>query len=1042
MSASPTLPLRPPRDHENPALPHRNREPAAATLLPFADAASALGGRRGDSPWFQSLNGRWKFFYAATPDAMPAGFESAACDVSAWDAIPVPGNWQMSGYGRPQYTNVNYPIPVDKPYVPDANPVGLYVRAFSPPADWKGRQTILHFAGVDSCFQVWVNGRPAGFSKGAHLPAEFNITPFLTAGENRLTVQVWQWSDGTYLEDQDMWRLSGIFRDVYLYAMPEVHMRDVRVRTPLDKPYRHATLDVRARVRHYGKRARPGVALHGALLDAAGRTVLELPPVEVRAAPGEEAEATWRAPVRNPAPWNAEQPNLYTLVLTLTAADGAVLEAQSVRVGFRQVEIRDRQLLVNGRPVKLRGVNRHESHPDLGHVVPLDHMRRDLVLMKQHNINAVRTSHYPCDPRWYDLCDELGLYIVDEADLEAHGYGYTAEDIPARDPAWKDAFVDRAVRMAERDKNHPCVILWSLGNESGYGPNHDAMAEAIRAIDPTRPIHYCGAGEAPVVDVVSEMYSPLERLLAEGARTDDARPFFLCEYAHAMGNGPGNLKEYWDAIRAHPRLIGGCVWEWCDHGLRRKTPDGREWFAYGGDFGDQPNDGNFCIDGLVSPDRAPHPGLIEYKKVLEPVAVTAVDLKRGRVEILNRQDFAGLEAYACRWSVTRDGATVQEGDLELPDVAAGAKAALTVPWKRPAAASPADDRIFLSFALKQETGWAPRGHEVAWAQFDLPTPKVSVAAPARRPLPPLAREEDERAVRLTSDAFSLVFDKADGAIREWLYAGVPLMTSGPRFQAWRAPTDNDATRWGSERAAIRWREAGLDRLQQRIEAVTVTPLGKHAVAIDLGAVYAAPALRPAFHCAIRTVVHSSGDVVIRADVRPAATLPPLPRLGLRLRLPGRFDRLAWYGRGPHETYVDRRESGYVGVFHGAVREQYVPRVRPQENGNKTDVRWAAVTDIRGLGLLAVGLPRLEVSAHHYTAEDFTAATHAHELTRRDETILNLDYRQAPLGSNSCGPGPLPQHLLKPEPVVFSLRLRPLALETDDPMALSRIPVET
>jgi beta-galactosidase/beta-glucuronidase len=1027
----------PPRDWENPALLHRHREPAAATLLPFADAGSALRGVRGDSPWFSLLNGSWKFFYGPSPAAVPAGFEAPGFDVSAWDLIPVPGNWQMSGYGHPHYTNVNYPIPVDKPFVPDENPVGLYVRPFTVPADWKGRQVFLHFAGVDSCFYVWVNGQMAGFSKVPHMPAEFNITPFLKPGANTLAVQVLQWSDGTYLEDQDMWRLSGIFRDVYLYATPDVRLRDVRVRTPLDKHYRNATLEVRALVHNHGARTRQALALKAALVDADGRTVLDqVAAADLRAPAGDDTEVAFLAAVRRPKLWNAEEPNLYTLILTLATAEGEVLEVHSVRVGFRQVEIRDRQFWVNGRSIKLRGVNRHESHPDLGHTVPLDHMLSDIVLMKQHNINTVRTSHYPDDPRWYDLCDALGLYIIDEADLEAHGYGYDAADIPARDPAWQDAFVDRAVRMAERDKNHPCIVMWSLGNESGYGQNHDAMAAAIRAIDPTRPIHYERAGEAPVVDVVSEMYTSLPNLIKQGEKADDARPYFMCEYAHAMGNSPGNLKEYWDAIWKYPRLIGGCVWEWTDHGIRRKLPDGREGFAYGGDFGEQPHDGNFCIDGLIFPDRIAHPGLTEYKKILEPVTVTAVDLRRGKVEFCNRQDFAGLDAFACLWTVKRDGRTVQEGTLELPELAPFTTTTLTVPVKLPKAADAADYWLTLSFVLKRETAWAPRGHEVAWAQFELPAVKAAApAAPVSR-MPALACEESESVVRIAAGSFSLVFDKHAGVIRDWLYEGLPLVNLGPQFQTWRAPTDNDGTLWGSEKAAILWRAAGLDRLQQRIAGLTVTR-HKQGVAIDMQAVYGARALRPAFHCHFRTLVYGSGDVVVHTHVKPRADLPPLARLGLRLRLPGTLDRFAWYGRGPHETYVDRQESGRMDVFRGTVQEQYVPYIRPQENGNKTGVRWAAVTDMRGFGLLAVGMPRLEVSAHHHTAEDFTKATHTYDLVRRNETILNLDHRQAPLGSNSCGPGPLPEYLIKPEEVTFSMRLKPFATETSDPMMLAR-----
>ena len=602
---------------------------------------------------------------------MPSKYPKVSA--AGWDRIPVPSNWQMHGYGIPQYTNVNYPYPIDPPHVPQENPVGLYRRAFAVPADWKGRQVFLVFDGVDSAFYCWVNGRQVGYSQGSHMPSEFNVTAFLKpGGKNTLDVQVFQWSDGSYLEDQDMWRLSGIFRDVYLFSAPPLHLRDVFIRTPLDRDCRHATLHVQARLRNYGAAAKSH-RVQAQLLDGAGGKVLDAEVGRVGAlAAGREKLLEARFPIAEPALWSAETPYLYTLLLTLLDSKGNTVEIESFPVGFRQVEIRGGRFLVNGKPVLLRGVNRHESDPDTGHAVSFDSMARDIEMMKRHNINAVRTSHYINDPRWYDLCNRYGLYVVDEADLETHGFGYIADDIPTRRPEWKAAFVDRAERMVERDKNQPCVVIWSLGNESGFGPNHQAMTERIRRTDPTRPIHYEGERATPgydgppVGDIESVMY-PTVDFLQEQGRKKDPRPFFVCEYAHAMGNGPGNLKEYWDAIRAHPRLMGGCVWEWCDHGIRqrlrrasRRTKKGADWFAYGGDFGDQPNDGNFCIDGLVFPDRRPHPALLEYKKVLEPVAVDAVDLAKGRVKLRNRYDFLALDHLDAHWRLLRDDRVLQQ----------------------------------------------------------------------------------------------------------------------------------------------------------------------------------------------------------------------------------------------------------------------------------------------------------------------------------------------------------------------------------------------
>jgi beta-galactosidase/beta-glucuronidase len=624
--------------------------------------------------------------------------------------------------------------------------------------------------------------------------------------------------------------------------------------------------------------------------------------------------------------------------------------------------------------------------------------------------------------------------------------------------------------MVERDKNHPSIIIWSLGNESGYGPNHDAMAEWIRGVDPTRLIHYEGAHDSPMVDIVSTMYPTVERLIEEGKRTDDDRPFFMCEYAHAMGNGPGNLKEYWEAIRAHPRLLGGCIWEWVDHGIRQRTESGEEWFAYGGDFGDEPNDGNFCIDGLNFPDRIPHTGLIEYKKIIEPVQVEPVDLGTGKVRAVNRYQFSSLSHLHGYWSVTRDGEVVEEGSLPRLDTAAGKSEEVTLEPHPPSplpvhgegamAAAGAECWLNISFTLAKDTLWAKRGHEVAWAQFEMPTDSESRESRVEIGRPSLdlrlSTVEADTFVTIQGEDFVVVFDRLRGVMSSWKWRGVELLTVGPRLNVWRAPTDNDV------HIAREWRRAGLDRLQHRVSGFEIRephppcPLPVNGegealrsakaapfVEVEIESVLAPYSLAPAFSCTYRYTIYGTGDIVIDTTVTPRRELPPLPRIGLQMRLPGTFDRFSWYGRGPHESYADRKESARVGVYRGTVQEQYVPYIFPQENGNKTDVRWAAVTDIRGMGLLAVAVasgggvrkPRhrrlheacaqlLNVSVHHYTTEDFTNARHTYELVRRDETILNLDHAQAPLGSASCGPGPLEKYLLKAEPTEFSVRLRP------------------
>ncbi len=1021
------------KDWENPHLLHRHREPARATLFPFADEAGALAGERGASPYFKSLNGQWQFYYCPSPASVPEGFEKDDFDARGWDSIPVPGNWQMHGYGKPNYTNVNYPYPLDPPHVPDDNPVGLYQRTFDLPETWAGRRYFLNFEGVDSAFYVWVNGKLAGFSKGSHVPSEFDVTRWIHQGENRLAVQVFQWSDGSYLEDQDMWRLSGIFRDVYLIAVPQMHLRDISVKTLLDRHYTDAELQLHVIVKNYSSKRLSRCAVMTTLLDAEGRRIVRRKITgRLTLAAGRETALSATLSVKAPKKWNAEEPNLYSLLVVLLGPQGDVVEVQCVKVGFRQVELRDQQLLINGASVKLRGVNRHEFHPDLGHVVPSALMEQDIRLMKRHNINTVRTSHYPDDPRWYDLCDRYGLYLVDEADLETHGFGYTAPDIPAKVPLWKEAFIDRAVRMVERDKNHPSVIIWSLGNESGYGQNHKAMASWIRKADPTRPIHYERAEEGQEVDIVSVMYPTVSKLIDQGQRTDDPRPFFMCEYALAMGNGPGNFKEYWEAIWKYPRLIGGCVWEWTDHGIRQRTADGREWFAYGGDFGDQPNDGNFCIDGLIFPDRVPHPSLLEYKKVLEPVQVQAVDLARGKVKLINRYDFLALDHLQGLWQLVKDGRVVQQGTFILPPIPARGEKAITLPYVLPATA---DGEYFLNvtFALIADAAWARAGHAVAASQLAVPLKSLPAILIKKACLPKLEIKNSTGAIAIKGEDVDLVFDRHSGTIASLVYHGIQMVNQGPLLQIWRAPTDND------QYAAKAWRQMGLDRLQHRIESVAIDQGDRRIVRVDVRAVLGAYSLAPVFKAMYSYLIYGSGDIVLLTRLTPCRqdNLQSLPRIGLCLHLAGTLDHFAWYGRGPHENYIDRRESAMVGLYSGLVQEQYVPYIKPQENGNKTDVRWAAVTNKQGLGLLAAGMPLMEVSAHHYTAEDFTLTPHAHELVRRHATMLNLDYRQGGLGSNSCGPEPLPQYLLEPRATAFTVRLKPFSSEVNTPMRLWR-----
>jgi beta-galactosidase/beta-glucuronidase len=1022
------------RDWENPQLLHRNTERPHASLLPFSDIESALTGERGASPAFKLLNGQWQFLYVQNPTEVPSDFHGEDFDSGDWDLIPVPSNWQLLGYGTPNYTNVRYPFPVDPPYVPQENPCGLYRRTFDLPAAWENQQIYLNFEGVDTAFYVWVNGQMVGFSKGSHMPSEFNITCHLTPGSNLLAVQVFQWADSSYLEDQDMWRLSGIFRDVYLLARSPLHLQDAHLTPRLDAGYKDGVLEMKLAIHNSGDQGSDPALLSAVLLDAAGLEVIPRTAVtEIGSLVSGGVKAVQTSlEISAPQKWSAEEPYLYTLLLTLASENGSVKEVIPFRIGFRKVEVIHQALFINGVAVKLQGVNRHETDPDSGHAVSYAAMLRDITLMKQNNVNTVRTSHYIDDPRWLDLCDRIGLYVVDEADLETHGMQFSGNlDELSSDPAWKQAYLDRAVRMVERDKNHPGIIFWSLGNESGYGPNHDAMAAWIRSVDETRLIHYEGAHESKVMDMVSVMYPSVEHLIQEGERSDDLRPYFMCEYAHAMGNGPGNLKEYWEAIRTHPRLIGGCVWEWVDHSIRQFTPEGEEWFAYGGDFGDEPNDGDFCVDGLNFPDRRPYPGLIELKKIYEPVVVEAVDLALGRIKINNRHAFSSLAYLAGTWRILQDGVLLSGGSLPNLDTPAGGSTVIDMPYSLPAPRPGAEYWLELSFTLAADTAWASAGHVVARAQFQIPVVVPPAHVHLVKGMPALEIEQEKNALIIQGDDFDLVFDTFNGTIAEWQSHGQSLLVEGPRLNVWRAPTDNDI------HVAEEWREAAFDRLQQRVENVSITTSLPGAVRIEVDAILAGYFKRPALTCTYRYTIYGSGDVVIETHVAPLDKLPVLPRIGLKLVLPGELENITWYGRGPHENYADRKESAFVGVYSGTVADQVVPYIFPQEFGNKSEVRWAALTDKRGAGLLVAGMPLINFSAHPYNLDNLTRATHTYELETQDEVHLYLDHRQAGLGSNSCGPGPLPEYLIQPEPVAFKVRLRPFTRDFSSPLWLSR-----
>ncbi|MEU1463429.1 glycoside hydrolase family 2 TIM barrel-domain containing protein [Streptomyces sp. NPDC005727] len=915
-----------------------------------------------------SLNGNWRFRLSDTADAEDDSFAREGYDAAGWAELRVPGHWVLQGHGSPVYTNHLYPFPVDPPRVPTENPTGDHLRVFDLPEDWPGEPdggAVLRFDGVESCARVWLNGTELGEFKGSRLPHEFAAGHLLRAAGNVLAVRVHQWSAGSYLEDQDQWWLPGIFRDVTLLHRPAGSTPDFFVHASYDHVAGTGTLRVDS--------------------DVAGRVTM--PDLGIDVATGE--------PVTVPAePWSAETPTLYDGVL----ATGG--ERVPLRIGFRTVELSDGLIKVNGRAVLFKGVNRHEWHPERGRALDLATMREDVLLMKRHNVNAVRTSHYPPHPAFLDLCDELGLWVVDECDLETHGFTEQGwRDNPVDDDRWTPALLDRAARMVERDKNHPAVVVWSLGNEAGTGRGLTAMAEWIHGRDPSRLVHYEGDLGCRDTDMYSRMYAghaEVERIgrgLDGGPRRRRELPFILCEYGHAMGNGPGGLADYQRIFEAHGRLQGGFVWEWIDHGIA----DERFGFAYGGDFGEELHDGNFVCDGLLFPDRRPSPGLVEYKKVIEPVAIEG-DGTGGGVRVTNKYDFADLSALAFTWAYQVDGETVASGALPVPPLAPGESAEVELP--EPPVTAPAGEAHWTVRALlAADTTWAPAEHVLAWGQFAVSARPVPSVPATDGPVP------GERVITLGPASF----DARSGALTA--IGGVAV--TGPRLDVWRATTDNDdGAAWQSDiRYGPLWRELGLHRMRHRLDAVEVDD---DALTVRTRV---APAAREFGLSAVYRWTSDGTRLGLTVSVTPDGDWTvPLPRLGIRFALAA-ADRVRWYGGGPGEAYPDSATASRVGRWESTVDDLQTPYVRPQENGARAGVRWAELG-----GLRIEGDPEFSLTARRWTTKHLDAAAHLTDLVPGDTVWVNLDHGLHGLGSQSCGPGPLPRYFLRAEPTRFSFVL--------------------
>jgi beta-galactosidase len=1034
-----------------------NKLPARNVAWPCPDAKTAWQSDYDHSPWVLSLNGQWSFNFAPDPDHRPLNFFAPGFDVSKWKNITVPSCWELEGlkidpvgqnnYGVPIYTNSNYPFSVKHyPHIMDdpnktytaytqRNPVGSYRRYFEVPANWGHGRTLIHFAGVYSAFYIWVNGHKVGYSENSRVPAEFDITDYLKAGSNLLAVEVYKWSDGSVLEDQDMWRLSGIFRDVFLYHTPPVSIWDFYVDTHLDEGLHNAGLNLHYTLRSNVKEAsnmRIRLSLRGPD-GVTGQQPLIDEPVTVVISGFNVERKTASVMVKHPLLWTSETPNLYDAMVELVQ-NGKVIEARRVDVGFRKIEVRDKQLFINNVSIKIKGVNRHESDPAGGYTLTREKMIKDIQLIKQDNLNFVRTSHYPNDPRWYELCNRYGLFLMDENNLETHGISYHKRILPGDDTTWKPAVLDRMQRMVIRDRNNPSVIIWSLGNEAGYGNDFMAMRETARAADPQlRPIHYADMNRA--ADFDSQTYPTttwlLQHVNGKAIRTGEhgelgtveqhgpypsGKPFIANEYAHAQANSLGNLQDYWDVFEKYPMLLGGFIWEWADQSLYKTDAAGKTFFAYGGDFGDQPNDNFRCIKGLVSGDRIPRPHYWEGKKVFQYIKVTADDISKGKVLIRNKYFFIPLTGFTADWVLEENGNPIANGTLALPVIKPGEEKGITIPWGKPVWKPGAEYFVTVKFRLRSNALWASAGHIVAWDQLPVSAPK---AAPQTVSKAKVSLTNDGSGWSASVNGTVTKVDAAHGFLSSYSVNGKEELSAPLKPNFWRVPTDNDLG-WKVPQNMGAWKDAVANAILQSLNGVLTNE------GAQITATWKLP--MDSTYTRVTYLLRNDGTLKVELLLNMGTKAPEIPRIGITFGIPGEWSDIKWYGRGPQENYRDRKTGYAVGLYRANVNSWITNYVRPQDNANRTDVRWIGFTDTKGDGLQVHSLNNVfGVTAWPYTQQDLETTTHDYLLPHRDMITVNVDGFQMGVGGDiSWG---LPVHkeyrILKKGEYIFSVELQGL-----------------
>ena len=1023
-----------------------NVELPRAHFVAYADRETALSG--GSNPNFQSLNGLWKFHYSDSPADRPARFFESGFDSSDWANIPVPSNWEREGYGVPIYINVPYPFEPDEPNVPTQdNPVGSYQRGFNVPESWPDKDIFLQFGAVSSAFYLWINGQYVGYSEGSKTPSEFDITDYLTPGENSVAVEVYRWSTGSYLEDQDFWSLSGIQRDVSLYARPKQRVRDYFVHAGLTGDYRDGDFRIEIELANTsGSSASRTLSVE--ILDGESTLYSETSNLEID---GPAATRSFSTTLPNVQAWSAETPNLYTLVISLTDDAGSASEFISQRIGFRTSEIINGRFRINGRLVRLKGTNLHEHHHDTGHVLDEATMLEDIRLMKAANLNAVRTSHYPFPERWYELTSEHGLYVVDEANIESHGYGYDHDKTLGNKAHWMPHHLDRTQRMVERDKNQPSIVIWSLGNEAGDGVNLGATYRWIKFRDPSRPIQYETEGDLEEVgerhsDFHSSMYWRHWHL-EEYAQTQNDRPFILIEYAHSMGNSTGNLSEYWDVIEKYDILAGGFIWDWVDQGLLEHDEAGTPYWTYGGDYGpaNVPSSGNFNFNGIVFSDRSVQPAYWEVKRVYQHVDFQVDDLDTGALTIANGYDFMSLRGFELHWELMKDGIAIESGVVDLLEIVSDGSRSIDLGYS-PTRWAGFTYHLNLRLVSPEARGILPAGHVYAEEQFFILS-SSAMDGDYRAENGSLTAEESEQAITITGENFSSRFDRDTGLLSSLIFEGEELLLRPLTPNFWRAPTDNDFGNYMPDWAQA-WEQAGRNRRLDSLRLIV-----KSADRVEIEAAYAFYDDHGGAVAEWRSkfTVWSTGDIDIENHFEKGRDLPIVPRIGMNLELPKRLNQTEWFGRGPFENYSDRKLAANVGRYRMPVSDHYVPYHRPQENGYKTDVRWLSLTDGRKTGLLveAHDYEFIAFGVHHNRQEDFIPPVkiaitsedgpgarkndervnvHVNDIVPGDFVSLNIDYGQMGVGGDdSWGKKTLMKYSLTENQYHYGFRLRPFSL---------------